>query len=182
MDYKKLILVEVEKAFLSVQPAQLQNVTDSIHCAGKVFCDGLGRSMLAMRGFAMRLMQLGFQGYVVGDAATPAFENGDLLLICTASGTSSVLLYHAEQTKKIGGTVAVITGNPKSLIAESADDIIMIPATNKDSIKSELTSAQPMGSLFEQTSQLVCDTLILMLMEQFNISADDMRKRHANIE
>lgn len=182
MNYQKQIIAELSETFLAVKPEQLQAVVERIQCCSKVFCDGLGRSSLAMRGFAMRLVQLGLQGFMVGEVTTPAFEKDDLLLICTASGTSPVLLYHARQAVKNGGKVALITGSPTSPLAELATDIILIPASNKDSNQSELTSIQPMGSLFEQTSQLVCDTITLMLMEQTNISSDDMRKRHANIE
>lgn len=182
MDYQKQIISELSEAFQAVKPEQLQAVVGRIQYSGKVFCNGLGRSFLTMRGFAMRLVQLGFQGCIVGEVTAPALEKDDLLLICTASGTSPVLLHHAQQAIKNGGKVALITGSPSSPLAELATDIILIPASNKDSIQSELTSIQPMGSLFEQISQLVCDTLTLMLMEQTNISADDMRKRHANIE
>jgi len=182
MNYQKQIISEVSKTFLAVNPIQLQTVVDRIQHSGKVFCNGLGRSSLAMRGFVMRLVQLGRPGCMVGEVTTPAFGKDDLLLICSASGTSPVLLYHAQQAIRQGGSVAIITGSPASPLGELAGDIILIPASNKDSDQSELTSIQPMGSLFEQTSQLVCDTLTLMLMERMHISADDMRKRHANIE
>jgi 6-phospho-3-hexuloisomerase len=78
--------------------------------------------------------------------------------------------------------VAIITGSPTSPLASISDDILLIQTSNKDSSDSEKVSTQPMGSLFEQVSQLICDTMVLELMEQSAISADDMRKRHANIE
>jgi len=182
MNHRKQILNELSEAFWAVDESQLESVVKRIQHSGKIFCDGMGRSSLAMRGFAMRLVQLGLPGCMVGEVTTPAFGKDDLLLICSASGTSPVLLYHAQQAIRQGGTVAIITGSPASPLGELAGDIVLIPASNKDSNRLELTSIQPMGSLFEQTSQLVCDTLTLMLMEQMNISAEEMRKRHANIE
>lgn len=182
MDYRKQILAEVSTAFLAVEPLQLQAVATRIHGSRRIFSDGLGRSALAMRGLAMRLMQLGFQSCVVGETTAPAFGKGDTLVICTASGSSPILLYHAQLAKEQGGAVVLITGNRQTPVAELADEIIMIPASNKDSAQAERSSIQPMGSLFEQTSQLVCDALVLELMERFGILTDDMRKRHANIE
>lgn len=182
MDYQKKILAEISASFLAVKQSELQAVVSRIHSSGRIFCDGLGRSALAMRGFAMRLMQLGFQSCVAGETTAPAFGKDDILVICTASGSSPILLYHAQLAKKQGGSVILITGNAQTAVAEQADEIIVIPASNKDSIQAERSSIQPMGSLFEQISQLVCDTLVLELMEEFGISGDDMRKRHANIE
>jgi len=182
MNYKQQIITEITKALNATDQSQIQNMIERIHQSNSIFCDGLGRSSLAMRGFAMRLMQLGFHSSMVGEVTAPAFRKNELLLICTASGTSSVLLHHAEQARKQGGRVAIITGNPTSPLASIADDMLLIQASNKDSSNSEKVSIQPMGSLFEQTSWLICDTMALMLMEQFDITADDMRKRHANIE
>ena len=182
IDYRKQVLSEISKSLSAIDSTQLWTMVDLVCCSGRIFCDGLGRSALAMRGFAMRLMQLGFQCYMVGETTTPALEENDLLLICTASGTSPVLLYHAQLAEKQGGKVALITGNMESPVIKLADKVILIPASNKDSIESERFSVQPMGSLFEQTSQLLCDILALEIMESLGISTDDMRRRHANIE
>lgn len=182
MDYRNQILNEVSETLLAIDISQVESVVKRICHSRRVFCNGLGRSALPMRGFAMRLMQLGFSGFMVGETTVPAFEKNDLLLVCTASGTNPVLLYHTRQAKKYGGTVAVITGNTISSMARLADDIILIPASNKDSSHADVTSIQPLGSLFEQTAQLLCDTITLQLIEQCHIFAEDMRKRHANIE
>lgn len=129
----------------------------------------------------MRLAQLGFQSCMVGEATAPAFGAGDLLLICTASGTSPALLYHAQSAKELGGTVLLITANLHSPLAGLAQEVILIPAPDKDGPQAS-ASVQPMGTLFEQTAQLVCDMLVLQLMRQTGTAAADMRKRHANIE
>lgn len=182
MDYRKEIVTEISASILAVEPLELQAAVSRIYRSGRIFCDGLGRSALVMRGFAMRLMQLGFQSYMVGETTATAFGAGDILVICTASGSSPILFYHAQLAKKRGGSVVIITGNTQAAIVELADEIIVIPASNKDSIQAERSSIQPMGSLFEQTSQLVCDVLVLEFMEQYGISVEEMRKRHANLE
>lgn len=72
----------------------------------------------------------------------------------------------------MGGSIVLITGNTQTKIAELADEIIVIPASSKDSKQEERSSIQPMGSLFEQTSQIVCDVMVLQLMEQYEISVE----------
>ena len=52
-----------------------------------------------MRGFAMRLMHLGLQVYVVDDVTTPAIKTEDLLIIGSASGNTKSLVQYAGQAK-----------------------------------------------------------------------------------
>ncbi|MGZ4892148.1 MAG: SIS domain-containing protein, partial [Halobacteriota archaeon] len=52
----------------------------------RLFVMGAGRSGLVVKGFAMRLMHLGFNVYVVGETVTPAVETDDLLIVISGSG------------------------------------------------------------------------------------------------
>ena len=49
--------------------------------ARRIYVMGAGRSGLVAKGFAMRLMHLGFQSYVVGETITPALQKGDVIVI-----------------------------------------------------------------------------------------------------
>lgn len=180
--YRKQIISELANSLGAVEQGQINVLAAEFGKPNKIFCDGLGRSALVMQGFAMRLVQLGFSGSMVGEVTAPAVEKGDMLLICSASGASPVLLYHAQCVKERGGIVALITGNNHSLLAKLADYIVLIPAQDKDAAGGKERSIQPMGSLFEQTAQLLCDSMVLELMDRYGISSCDMRKRHANIE
>ena len=84
--YRTRILEEVREALEALDLEQVETALEEIINAEHVFCDGLGRSGLSMRGFAMRLGQMGKKGVLVGEATAPAFGSGDLLVICTASG------------------------------------------------------------------------------------------------
>src|SRR5512136_868994 len=55
----------------------------SVH---RVYVAGAGRSGLIARAFAMRLLHLGFDVYVVGETVTPALQRGDTLVIFSGSG------------------------------------------------------------------------------------------------
>lgn len=181
-EYRTQILGELSAAFEALDLGQMNAAAEEIAGAGCVFCDGLGRSGLAMRGFAMRLGQMGRKSALVGEATAPAFSAGDLLVICTASGSSPVLLYHAQRARSYGGRVLLITGKEHSPLTELSDARILVPAPDKDQEGQGRASVQPMGSLFEQTSQLICDLLAVSLMERWNLTSEEMRKYHANIE
>lgn len=62
-----------------------------------------------------------------------------------------------------------------SSLAKLADCVITIP-------NGMLTSIQPMGSLFEQTSLILTDSMVLCLMAQQAETSQSMKARHADIE
>jgi len=43
-------------------------------------------------------------------------------------------------------------------------------------------SMQPMGSLFEQSLSILLDAVVIMLMQRHKLNANDMFRRHANLE
>ena len=55
-------------------------ITEILH-ARRIYVMGAGRSGLVAKGFAMRLMHLGLQSYVVGETITPALQKGDVMVI-----------------------------------------------------------------------------------------------------
>lgn len=178
--YLSIIQREIAQVLDRVEPEQTEALLELLLGAPTVFCDGLGRSALAMRGFAMRLGQLGRPSVLVGETTAPSFQPGDVLMVCSASGTSPVLCYHARQAVEHGGAVALLTGAPQSPLADLASAAVILPAPHKDEGRS--ASCQPMGSLFEQCALLLCDSLTLSLMDRLAVTAEDMRRRHANIE
>ncbi|RLF37682.1 MAG: 6-phospho-3-hexuloisomerase, partial [Thermoplasmata archaeon] len=54
--------------------------------AKRIFVYGAGRSGLVAKAFAIRLVHLGFQAYVIGETITPPVRVGDLVLIISGSG------------------------------------------------------------------------------------------------
>jgi 6-phospho-3-hexuloisomerase len=177
------VLSELEFALRSVDEGPLGSLVERILAANRLFLAGKGRSGLQMRGFAMRLMHLGLESYVVGDVTTPAIGEHDLLLIGSGSGRTASLLEYAKQAQGLGAPVALMTADPDSPIASHAPLVVAIPApTPKAGSASRGRSAQPMGTLFEQALGLLCDVLILMLMDRMQVEPDEMFSRHANLE
>lgn len=60
-----------------------------------------------------------------------------------------------------------------------ADSVIELPAGTKYDAEG---SAQPLGSLFEQASQIFLDSLVLNLMEKLSVDEETMQQNHANLE
>ncbi|KAA0962495.1 SIS domain-containing protein [Microbacterium sp. ANT_H45B] len=149
--------------------------------AQRVFVLGAGRSGLALRMTAMRMMHLGLEVHVVGEVTAPAIGAGDVLLTASGSGSTPGVVKAAATAVDAGARVAVITTAASSPLAELAAALIMVPAAAKLD-RSGTASAQYAGSLFEQTVALLGDALFHALWQRSGASADDLWPRHANLE
>lgn len=174
------IVAEQVEAIALVDERAVLDLLRSIDAAGRIFLLGEGRSGLVGRMFAMRLMHLGQQAYVVGETITPAIGGGDLLIAISGSGETGAVVMMAEGAKKAGAQVAAILANPESRLAGLADLIVQIPTQHKFQGSS---SRQYGGSLFEQTALLLFETTISMLAAGDAESGfASLAKRHANLE
>ena len=180
----QIITGEVDQCLRSVSPAQLDAAVEKIDKAPRMFIAGAGRSGLAMRAFAMRLMHLGKTVHVVGDVTAPSIEEHDLFVIGSGSGSTGSLRVQAEKARSIGAQILLITIVPESPIGSIADAVVSIPAPSPKAKAAAgiVKSVQPMGSLFEQSLFLLGDFLILALMEHRHQDSEEMFKRHANLE
>lgn len=161
--------------------AGLSDVADAVAGGRRVFVHGAGRSGLALRMTAMRLMHLGLDVAVVGDVTAPAIGAGDVLLTASGSGTTSGVVAAATTARSAGARVAAITTAPASPLAELADAVIVVPAADKLD-RSATASRQYAGSLFEQVVAILGDALFHALWTRSGATADDLWPRHANLE
>ena len=99
---------------------------------------------------------------------------------CSASGETPMLVEHAAKAKKVGAAIMLITTSEASSLAVLSDSMITIDASSKTT-RSD-ASVQPMGSLFEQSTAILLDIIVLCLMEKHGISSDDMYRNHSNLE
>ncbi|RWZ68052.1 6-phospho-3-hexuloisomerase [Labedella populi] len=162
-------------------PNPLEAVTDLVASADRVFVVGAGRSGLALRMTAMRLMHLGLDVHVVGEVTTPAIAAGDVLLTASGSGTTDAIVRAAETAADAGARIAVITTAAASPLASLATAVVVVPAAEKRD-RSGAASAQYAGSLFEQIIVLLGDALFHTLWTRSGVSADELWPRHANLE
>jgi 6-phospho-3-hexuloisomerase len=162
-------------------PAVFSRLVDLVSKAPRVFVFGAGRSGLALRMTAMRLMHLGLDVHVVGEATTPAIARGDLLLTASGSGTTGGIVRAAETAVSVGALVAALTTAARSPLAELAAVTVLVPAAEKLD-RSGSASVQYAGSLFEQAVVLIGDALFHALWQRSGQSADDLWPRHSNLE
>jgi len=170
---------------------QVRGFVDAMIGANKIFIYGAGRSGLVGKAFAMRLMHLDFNVYVVGETITPAFEPGDLLIAISGSGETKSIVDAAEIAKDQGGKVVTITSYANSTLGRLSSVVVEIPGRTKTDIPSDYIARQmltrykwvaPMGTLFEDSTMLFLDGVIALLMATFQKTEKDMRKKHATLE
>lgn len=182
-EYGNIIVNELTQTLNSIKEIEAEKFVTLVNEANEIFCAGAGRSGFQVKGFAMRLMHMGVNSYVVGETCTPNIKEDGLLVICSGSGETKSLINHTKKAKEVGAKVALITMNPTSTIGNIADAVVEISAPSPKTDKEEkIKSIQPMGSLFEQSEGLFLDIAVLMLMEKWNKDSATMFGRHANME
>lgn len=149
-----------------------------------IFILGTGRSGFVARAFAMRLMHLGFNVYVVGETVTPRIRENDLLIAISGSGeTTSVVDLGRKAKKKVNCKVAAITARKGSKLAKLADIKLIIKGKDKSSTsRGEDKRIAPLGTLFEISSLVFLDGVVAELMKLKNLNEDDLRMRHSVLE
>lgn len=184
VDIGLTILKELDGSLRQIDKRQAEDFVDAILAAEKVFVAGCGRSLLMIRGLAMRLMHMGFEAYVVGETVTPAIGPGDLLIIGSGSGETGTLTVMAQKAKKAGAKLALVTIYPESTIGVLADYIVQIVAATTKGDRESVKSIQPGANMFEQSLLLFGDASMIRIIERCHIVEGNksLMKRHANLE
>jgi 6-phospho-3-hexuloisomerase len=146
-----------------------------------VFMYGAGRSGFIGRCFAQRLMHLGINSCFVSDAITHQYTKNDLLILISGSGETTSPVAIAQKAKKIGGKIALLTGNVDSTIGKLSDCVLKIKGKSKDKAISQETLA-PYTSLFDIPTLSVLDSIGGTLMKLLGVTEEDIDNRHASIE
>ncbi len=189
----QLMASKIRAIATSISDKDVDAFIDEILHARRIYVMGAGRSGLVAKGFAMRLMHLGLQSYVVGETITPALQKGDLIVIFSGSGRTKTVADIAETGKDIGAHIGLITANADSRIGKIADCKVIIEhqRDNVDDDAAEFEIRQvlgdhksfaPLGTLFETTSMIFADAVISRLMEITKTDESALKNRHANIE
>lgn len=159
----------------------------------KIFIVGMGRSGFVARAFALRLMNLGFKVYFLGETITPAAEKGDLLIAISGTGATRIVLTASTAAKEIGATVIAITSFPESPLGQIADHVVTVKGRTKmgwpreeDYLARQITGEReplsPLGSIFENNCMVFLDGLIVEMMHRLGRTEENLERRHATIE
>ncbi|PMC58976.1 6-phospho-3-hexuloisomerase [Dolosicoccus paucivorans] len=173
------IIDEIATLRNDISKDQIKEMISAIKKSNHIFLSGAGRSGLMIRSFANRLLHLGYSVSIVGEISSPHTKPNDLLILGSGSGETAGLIHQVHVAKKNNVKVGIFTATPKSTLGEMADYVVEIPTQTKLSVGDSL---QPMGSLFEQTSLLVYDAIVLKLMTLMGETSSAMKQRHADLE
>ena len=188
-----LMASKIRKIANTISDDDVEKFLAELLRAKRVYVIGAGRSGLVAKAFAMRLMHLGMQAYVVGETITPALSAGDVIVIFSGSGKTKTVADIAETAKDIGAHICLITSNQDSRIGRIADCAVIIEqqrdAVTDDAVEFEIRqmmgehkSFAPLGTLFETASMIFADAAISRLMEITQTDELALKNRHTNIE
>lgn len=161
------------------------NLAEAIKSHKRIFIGGAGRSLFMMQSLAMRLMQIGFTSFVIGETTTPSIQKGDLLIVGSGSGDTKTLIPMSQKAKQVGADLALITIYPESSLGQMADLILTLAApTAKNPSSYSSQTLQPGSSLFAQGLLILGDSLVLELIQDQGIEAANklLMSNHANLE
>jgi len=180
----QVVVREAEELLSTVRPEALKSFLEKLQNewrTSRLFFWARGRSFLMLKGFAMRLMHMGYEVHLVGEPDCPSIAAGDVLILASGSGgTASVLLF-AQKAKEIGASVAAVVGKPQSRAAGIADYVIeFLPQEAPQSIQ---LSSGGGGTRFEHALMLLFDSVVLVMIQERREEAyREMMTRHANLE
>jgi 6-phospho-3-hexuloisomerase len=180
-DTVRQILAEVDRVLSRVQEAEVTELCAAILEAQRIAVYGLGREALAMRGFAMRLMHLGFQPSMVFDMTTPPLGPGDLFLVSCGPGYLSTVEALMGVARRAGARVLMFTAQPEGPLPRLADQCVCLPAQTMAESEAS-SSGQAMGSAFEQALWILLDAVVPRLQAATGQTNEDLRRRHTNLE
>jgi len=187
------LLEGVKNAVTGINQAEVEKMIDWILKAKdhRILVIGAGRSGLVGKSFAMRLMHLGFNVYVLGETITPAIGKGDLIIAISGSGTTKLVTTASEIGKDVGAKIIAVTSFPDSPLGRIADHVVQIKGRSKafrepDYFLRQITGVHeplaPLGTIFEVSAMVFLDSLVVELMKRLGKTEEELRARHATIE
>ena len=174
-------LAPVRVALDSVSETQLAEVAHEIAKAKVVACLGAGREGLMMRALTMRLFHAGVDAHYVGDMTCPALGEEDVLLVSLGPGSLASIEAIADRARGASARVVGFTAQPELVRADLLDHVVPIDAQTMASDQGS-DSVLPMGSAFEIALLVLTDLVSRRVRELAGGTAEQMRRRHTNLE
>ncbi len=147
--------------------------------ARRIFVYGAGRSGLVSKAFAIRLVHLGFQTFVIGETIGAPVKKNDLVCLISGSGETIPAVMTADIAHDIGARLVVVTGRKNSPLTKHADVAVVLAS---ECTEIERKQYAPLGTLFEASAWIFLDSIIAELMEKKGETEETMRSRHATLE
>ena len=188
----RAILNNIESAEEFLDRESIDKFENIIINSKNIFVTGAGRSGLAAKAFAMRLMHLGLSAYVVGETISPAIYADDCIVAISGSGETNTIVSAANIAKNRGSKVLALTSYPESTLGQLSDCFILVKGRTKKEVDDEnymkrqihgnYTSLTPLGTAFELTTLVFLDAIVSELMEKMQQTESDLKARHTVLE
>jgi 6-phospho-3-hexuloisomerase len=187
----------IRKTVSLLDRAQISAFFQRMLAANRVYVAGAGRSGLIARAFAMRLLHLGFDVYVVGETVTPALKPGDTMVVFSGSGETHSMATFCKTVRELGGFICLITASPDSTMSRIADCVVNLGDLTgyyrgdmssfevrqmTGQYRSAASAFAPLGTMFETLALVFSDAVISALMEAKKEGALDLKGRLTNME
>ena len=188
----KAILDNIKNAEEFLDEKAIDEFEEIIINSKNIFVTGAGRSGLAAKAFAMRLMHLGLSAYVVGETISPAIYEDDCIIAISGSGETNTIVSAAKIAKNRGSKVLAVTSYPESTLGKLSDAYVFVKGRTKKEVDDEnymkrqihgnYTSLTPLGTAFELTTLVFLDAIVSELMEKMQQTESDLKARHTVLE
>ncbi len=188
----KLIIENLEEVIDKLDREAIKKMLQKIIEGNQIFVMGAGRSRLVAKAFAMRLMQLGFSVYVVGETTTPAVLPQDVMIAISGSGETRTVADLGKLAKDIGSALVTITSKKYSTLGIISDIAVIIPSKTKNdfdeadylerNMRGDHKNMPPLGTTFEITAFVFLDSVVSQLMMLTGASEAELKSRYTNIE
>lgn len=180
----RAIASEHMEIFQNLEIYELEHAMSAIEQAKNIFVYAAGREGISLRGFAMRLAHMGKRVHWVFDDTTIGIRPGDLYITSEGSGEVGSFDYYLKKVKVAGAKILIFTGNPDGMhVKKYADYSVFIRAVaylaGRDDV---VPTTQMMGNPYEQHLYMLCDIIIMLLVEKLGMSYDMLEARHRNVE
>lgn len=195
--FMEQMATSIRKTVAMLDKAETSVFFQRVLSAKRVYVAGAGRSGLIARAFAMRMLHLGFDVYVVGETITPALQPGDILVVFSGSGETHSMVTFSGTVKDLGGIVCLITASSDSKMSRIADCVVNLgdltgyyrgdTSTFEErqmtgQYRSAAPAFAPLGTMFETLALIFSDAVISALMEAKKEGAGELKGRLANME
>ena len=188
----KAILGNIEDAQKYLDEKAVDEFEDIIINSENIFVTGAGRSGLAAKAFAMRLMHLGLSSFVVGETISPAINENDCIIAISGSGETNTIVSAAKIAKNRGSKVLAVTSYPESTLGQLSDAYLFVKGRTKKEVDDEnymkrqihgnYTSLTPLGTAFELTTLVFLFVFVSDMMENIEQSESDLTSMHTVLE
>lgn len=154
-----------------------KEVCNTYQAGGKIIATGLGKNAPICEKFEGTLLSFGLPARFLhtntaihGDLGV--VSKGDLVLILSKSGETPESIYLLKELKKRQVAIWILTFNPESTLAKSAENSLIIKMDNEG----DAWNIVPNNST--TVYLIVLQAIAILTAEKLGITLDDFRKNH----